>query len=127
MKPHAFLQLAEANKLIAEFMDHHPYVDRYHISWDALMPVITKIKSIDSRWLELCLLIDDIDNALACCSSIRNVHHYTVLAIKDYYEYKGKNLDMSKYEVTYRTRESSVKQADVMGAKALQMRRDGIA
>ena len=101
MKPHAFLQLAEANKLIAEFMDHHPYVDRYHISWDALMPVIHKIKSIDSRWIALCLLIDDIDNALICCSSIRNVHHYTVLAIKDYYEYKGKNLDMSKYEVTY--------------------------
>lgn len=102
MKPHAFLQLIEANNLIAEFMDHHPYVDRYHISWDALMPVINKLKFIDPIWIdEEFHIIDDIDNALTCCSSIRNVHHYTVLAIKDYYEYKGKNLDMSKYKVTY--------------------------
>ena len=82
----------EANKLIAEFMGHHPVEDRYHTSWDALMPVIDKVKSIDSDWVneEAQHIIDYIDDALTCGWGMEAVYQYTVDAIEDYNEWKSK-------------------------------------
>jgi len=82
----------EANDLIAEFMGCDPlYAERYHLFWDALMPVITKLKSIDADWVdqEAQHIIDDIDDALTCCWGIDEVHRYTVEAIMNYNEYKS--------------------------------------
>ena len=84
----------EANDLIAEFMgDEHlpiPRLHFYHNSWDWLMPVITKLKSIDPDWIdgEAQHIIDEIDNALTCCWGIEDVHRYTVDAIMNYNEWK---------------------------------------
>jgi hypothetical protein len=87
----------EANKLIAEFMGY----DKYNIgsiapmqfdrSWDWLMPVIAKLKSIDPDWIneEAQHIIDAIDDALTCCWGIDEVHRYTVEAIMNYNEYKS--------------------------------------
>lgn len=72
----------------------HTNVDadlNYHTSWDWLMPVITKLKSIDPDWIneEAQHLIDDIDDALTCCWGIKWVCHFTVDAIMNYNEYKS--------------------------------------
>ncbi len=88
------MKLQEANKLIAEFMGHHPVEDRYHTSWDALMPVITKLKvqatEVDHDWVdeEAQHIIDDIDDALTCCYGIDEVHRCTVEAIVNYNKWK---------------------------------------
>tara|TARA_R100001440_G_scaffold66791_1_gene87893 strand:+ start:68 stop:379 length:312 start_codon:yes stop_codon:yes gene_type:complete len=85
----------EANKLIAEFMGSNlngleswQYEEelQYHTSWDWLMPVIDKVKSIDHDWIdqEAQHIIDDIDNALTCCWGIDAVHGWTVDAIISY-------------------------------------------
>ena len=81
----------EANKLIAKFMIDNPIdAPRYHLFWDALMPVITKLKNLDPDWIdEAQHLIDYIDYALTCCGGIRSVHEYTVIAIMDYNEWKS--------------------------------------
>ena len=82
----------EASNLIAEFMGYNPlFAERYHLFWDALMPVITKLKSIDPDWIneEAQHLIDDIDDALTCCWGIKWVCHFTVDAIMNYNEYKS--------------------------------------
>ena len=101
----------EANKLIAEFMEVHEIMHdgyseydfddntldvvaedelQYHTSWDWLMPVIDKLKFIDSDWIhEEFHIIDDIDNALTCCSGFDEVYRYTVEAIMNYNEYKS--------------------------------------
>ena len=76
----------EANKLIAEFMGYGSPYRKYHTSWDWLMPVIDKVKSIDPDWVneEAQHIIDDIDNALTCCWGIDAVHGWTVDAIISY-------------------------------------------
>lgn len=83
----------EANKLIAEFMGNghrHTSQDKYHISWDWLMPVIETLKhqhdwfDEEGQWI-----IDDIDDALTCCWGIDAVHQYTVEAIVNYNEWKS--------------------------------------
>ena len=88
----------EANKLISEFMgvyseengyDYTEIGNRgvwYHTSWDWLMPVIDRVKSIDHDWIdqEAQHIIDDIDNALTCCWGIDAVHGWTVDAIISY-------------------------------------------
>jgi len=84
----------EANKLIAEFMGNghrHTSQDRYHTSWDWLMPVIDKVKSIDHDWIdqEAQHIIDEIDHALTCCWGMEDVYRYTVEAIMNYNEYKS--------------------------------------
>lgn len=84
----------EANKLIAEFMGNghrHTSQDRYHTSWDWLMPVIDKVKSIDHDWIdqEAQHIIDEIDHALTCCWGFDEVYRYTVEAIMNYNEYKS--------------------------------------
>ena len=84
----------EANKLIAEFMGsghRHTSQDRYHTSWDWLMPVIDKLKSIDHDWIdeEAQHIIDEIDHALVCCWGMEDVYRYTVEAIMNYNEYKS--------------------------------------
>jgi len=82
----------EANDLIAEFMGCDPlYAKRYHLFWDALMPVITKLKSIDPDWIDQQAqhIIDEIDNALVRCWGINEVHRYTLKAIMNYNEYKS--------------------------------------
>lgn len=80
----------EANKLIAEFMGSYIDAPRYHLSWDALMPVIIKLKSIDRDWIdgEAQHIIDDIDDALTCCWGIEDVYRYTVDAILSYISWK---------------------------------------
>ena len=79
----------EANKLIAEFMGYGSPYRRYHTSWDWLMPVIDRVKSIDHDWIdEEFHIIDDIDNALTCCGGIDEVYRFTVEAIMNYNEYK---------------------------------------
>ena len=89
----------EANKLIAEFMGSNlngleswQYEEelQYHTSWDWLMPVIDKVKSIDPIWIdeEAQHIIDDIDDALTCCWGMEDVYRYTVEAIMNYNEYK---------------------------------------
>ena len=80
------MKTQEANKLIAEFMGHHPVEDRYPTSWDALMPVIDKVKSIDPDWIneEAQHWVDAIDDALTCCWGIGEVHRFTVQAIVNY-------------------------------------------
>ena len=83
----------EANKLIAEFMGNghrHTSQDRYHTSWDWLMPVIDKLKIIDHDWIdqEAQHIIDEIDHALTCCWGFDEVYRYTVEAIMNYNEYK---------------------------------------
>ena len=89
------MKTQEANNLIAEFMGHHPVEDRYSISWDALMPVIAKLKvqatEIYPDWVdeEAQHIIDAIDDALTCCWGIDEVHRYTVEAIMNYNEYKS--------------------------------------
>ena len=109
----------EANKLIAEFMgmgcsneEYYPRPVRialscvalynsgswinedellFHESWDWLMPVITKLKSIDPDWIneEAQHIIDDIDDALTCCWGFDEVYRYTVDGILNYNEYKS--------------------------------------
>ena len=83
----------EANKLIAEFMGdiyRHTSEDKYHASWDWLMPVIDKVKSIDYDWIdqEAQHIIDEIDHALVCCWGMEDVYRYTVDAIMNYNEWK---------------------------------------
>ena len=94
----------EANKLIAEFMgvyseengyDYTEIGNRgvcYHTSWDWLMPVITRVKTIDLDWIdeEAHHIIDDIDDALTCCWGMEDVYRYTVDAIMNYNEWKSK-------------------------------------
>ena len=81
----------EANKLIAEFMGGYIDAPRYHLSWDALMPVITELKNIDRDWIDQGgqKFIDEIDNGLTCWGGILDVHHDVVLAIMNYNEYKS--------------------------------------
>ena len=84
----------EANKLIAEFLGNghrHTSQDKYHTSWDWLMPVIDKLKSIDHDWIdeEAQHIIDDIDDALTCCWGMEDVYRYTVEAIMNYNEWKS--------------------------------------
>lgn len=83
----------EANKLIAEFMGNgqrHTSQDRYHTSWDWLMPVIHRLK-VNHDWIdeEGQKFIDEIDNGLTCYGGILDVHHDVVLAIMNYNEYKS--------------------------------------
>jgi hypothetical protein len=81
----------EANKLIAEFMGYGSPYRKYHTSWDWLMPVIDKLKSIDHDWIdeEAQHIIDEIDHALVCCWGMEDVYRYTVEAIMNYNEYKS--------------------------------------
>lgn len=43
-------EITEANKIIAEFMNEqgHSHKDAYHENWNALMPVVIKIKNLMS-------------------------------------------------------------------------------
>tara|TARA_R100000353_G_scaffold160177_1_gene119804 strand:+ start:258 stop:521 length:264 start_codon:yes stop_codon:yes gene_type:complete len=83
----------EANKLIAEFMGdiyRHTSEDKYHASWDWLMPVITRLKQ-EHDWFdeEGQWIIDDIDNGLTCCWGIDEVYRSTVEAIVNFNEWKS--------------------------------------
>ena len=68
----------------------HTSQDRYHTSWDWLMPVISDLKSINPTWgdEEAQHLIDDIDDALTCCWGIESVHRCTVDAIINFNKWK---------------------------------------
>ena len=63
----------------------------FHTSWDWLMPVIYKVKSIDPDWVdeEAQHIIDEIDHALVCCWGMEDVYRYTVDAIMNYNEWKS--------------------------------------
>jgi len=66
----------EANKLIAEFMGNgyrHTSQDRYHTSWDWLMPVVGKIydQNPDEEWHGP--VLQDLTHAL-CTTDLRNAY-----------------------------------------------------
>lgn len=89
------MNIQEANKLIAEFMGHHPVEDRYHISWDALMPVIVKLKQ---EVQFICFskgqaqeLVDDIDDSIRYCQGISVTHECVVAFIKELNQEKNKS------------------------------------
>lgn len=86
------MNVQEANKLIAEFMNVdliEGQLGDYHTSWDWLMPVIHRLK-VNHDWIdeEGQKFIDEIDNGLTCYGGVLDVHHDVVEAIMNYNECK---------------------------------------
>jgi len=86
------MNIQEANKLIAEFMDGSA---EYHSSWDALMPVIVKLKQevqfICFSPSQAQELVDDIDDSISYCQGILVTHECVVAFIKQLNQEKNKS------------------------------------
>ena len=86
------MNIEEANKLIAEFMGGSA---EYHSSWDALMPVIVKIKQevqfICFSPSQAQELVDDIDDSISYCEGIQVTHECVVAFIKQLNQEKNKS------------------------------------
>ena len=86
------MNIEEANKLIAEFMGGSA---EYHSSWDALMPVIVKIKQevqfICFSPSQAQELVDDIDDSISYCQGILVTHECVVAFIKQLNQEKNKS------------------------------------
>ena len=86
------MNIQEANKLIAEFMDGSA---EYHSSWDALMPVIVKLKQevqfICFSQGQAQELVDDIDDSIRYCEGILVTHECVMAFIKQLNQDKQSN------------------------------------
>ena len=86
------MKIEEANKLIAEFMGGSA---EYHSSWDALMPVIVKLKQevqfICFSPSQAQELVDDIDDSIRYCEGILVTHECVVAFIKQLNQEKNKS------------------------------------
>ena len=86
------MKIEEANKLIAEFMGGSA---DYHSSWDALMPVIVKLKQevqfICFSPSQAQELVDDIDDSISYCQGILVTHECVVAFIKQLNQEKNKS------------------------------------
>ena len=86
------MNIEEANKLIAEFMGGSA---EYHSSWDALMPVIVKLKQevqfICFSPSQAQELVDDIDDSISYCQGILVTHECVVAFIKQLNQEKNKS------------------------------------
>ena len=86
------MNIQEANKLIAEFMGGSA---DYHSSWDALMPVIVKLKQevqfICFSPSQAQELVDDIDDSISYCQGILVTHECVVAFIKQLNQEKNKS------------------------------------
>ena len=86
------MNIEEANKLIAKFMDGSA---EYHSSWDALMPVIVKLKQevqfICFSQGQAQELVDDIDDSIRYCEGIQVTHECVVAFIKQLNQDKQSN------------------------------------
>ena len=86
------MNIEEANKLIVEFMDGSA---EYHSSWDALMPVIVKLKQevqfICFSQGQAQELVDDIDDSIRYCEGILVTHECVMAFIKQLNQDKQSN------------------------------------
>ena len=86
------MSIEEANKMIAEFMGGSA---DYHSSWDALMPVIVKLKQevqfICFSPSQAQELVDDIDDSIRYCEGILVTHECVVAFIKQLNQEKNKS------------------------------------
>lgn len=106
------MNIQEANKMIAEFMEVDSHIHKglcnikksnclgysiatYHSSWDALMPVIFKLKQevqfICFSKSQAQELVDDIDDSISYCQGISVTHECVVAFIKELNQEKNKS------------------------------------
>ena len=92
------MNIEEANKLIVEFMGNghrHTSQDKYHASWDWLMPVIVKLKQevqfICFSQGQAQELVDDIDDSIRYCEGVLVTHECVMAFIKQLNQDKQSN------------------------------------